>query len=84
MADGTFEGLRFQVSNAISANAAASLASEGSPNSSEARIVIFKGRSSFASMASKVGLLVPPPRKIVPPPVGSVVAPVGAACWIEA
>ncbi len=46
---------------AMSAKAAASLASEGSPNSSEARMVRSRGRSSLASMASKVGLLAPPP-----------------------
>src|SRR5713101_7891328 len=57
VADGTFDALRFHVSNAIRANAAASLASEGNPNSAEARIFIFNGRSSFFSLASKVVLL---------------------------
>ncbi len=61
VADGTFDGRWFHVSNAISANAAASLASDGNPNSSEERIFNPRGRSSLASMASKVGLLTPPP-----------------------
>src|SRR5713101_2946898 len=59
VADGTFDALRFHVSNAIRANAAASLASEGNPNSSDARILRPSGRSSLASMASRIGLLAP-------------------------
>ena len=43
VADGTFDGRWFQVSKAMSANAAASLASEGNPNSSEARMVSCRG-----------------------------------------
>jgi len=37
VAEGTFEGRRFQVSYASTANATASLASDGKPNSSEKR-----------------------------------------------
>src|SRR5437879_12944426 len=61
VADGTFEGRRFQVSKANTAKATASLASEGIPNSSDKRNVMPSSRISFASQAIQVGFRVPPP-----------------------
>ena len=61
VAEGTLDGLRFHVAYAMSANAVASFASDGNPNSSEKRIFRPRGPSSLASMASSVGLLTPPP-----------------------
>src|ERR1700737_944637 len=65
VAEGTFEGRRFHVSNAMMANAAASLASEGNPNWREERIFRFKHVSRPANTAISVGLLAPPPETTI-------------------
>src|SRR5439155_6019686 len=65
VADGTFDGRRFQVSNANTAKATASLASDGIPNSSDKCSVMPSSRISFASQAIKVGLRVPPPETMI-------------------
>src|SRR5262245_40162900 len=67
VAEGTFDGRRFQVSYASKAKAAASLAAEGSPNASESRTDSPRGDNSFANIASNVGLFVPPPDTIISP-----------------
>src|SRR5262249_25811490 len=64
VAAGTFEGLRFQVSNASTAKATASLASEGMPNSSEERSRRPSAPASFAKLAINVRFLAPPPEAI--------------------
>src|SRR5579864_7030999 len=61
VAEGRFDGLRFHVWKASNANAAASFASEGSPNSSDERICRPRGCNWFASIPMSVGLFAPPP-----------------------
>src|SRR5260370_2341213 len=61
VAEGTFDGRRFQVSNASTAKATASLASDGIPNSSDKRSSNPRSRTSLASPAINVGFFAPPP-----------------------
>src|SRR5450755_1723559 len=64
VADGTFDGRRFQVSKASTAKAIASLASEGIPNSSDERSRRPISPTWLASPAIRVGFLAPPPETI--------------------
>src|SRR5260370_29680989 len=65
VADLTFEGRRFHVSKASTAKAAASLASEGKPYSSENRNWIPSGARLSVSVATRVAFLAPPPERII-------------------
>src|SRR5438445_9950703 len=64
VAEGTLDARRFQVSYANRAKAAASFASEGSPNSSDERMCNPSPRSSLASIATKTGFFAPPPEMV--------------------
>src|SRR6185503_19593006 len=61
VADGTFEGLRFQVSYASAAKATASFAPEGIPNSSEERTSSLRSSTPDDNARIRVGFFVPPP-----------------------
>src|SRR5215471_8274401 len=61
VAEGTFDGLWFQVSYARAAKATASFAPEGIPNSSEERTLNPSSSTPDDNARINVGFLVPPP-----------------------